>query len=54
MFKSSAHFLIGLFVKMFCIIMQAWRKSWKDTHEIISIHYLVGDAVELKEKRQYF
>ena len=34
--------------------MQAWRKVWKDTCEIISIRYLDGHAVELKEKRQYF
>ena len=33
--------------------MQAWRKVWKDTCEIISIRYLDGHAVEL-EKRQYF
>lgn len=31
--------------------MQAWRKAWKDTHQIINIHYLDGDCVEFKGER---
>ena len=54
LFRSSAHLLIGLFLKMFCIITQAWRKAWKDTHQIINIHYLDGNTVGLEGKDWIF